>query len=72
MTLDQRSHISALAKTLRVSQTDLVGGPHLTADPGAGGARVQWTRIVTDRRLFSGPTWGSRVLFEEAQQEALT
>ncbi|XRQ15048.1 helix-turn-helix domain-containing protein [Actinomadura welshii] len=31
--LDRRSHISALAKTLRVSETDLVGAPHLTADP---------------------------------------
>ncbi|MDL4773310.1 helix-turn-helix domain-containing protein [Actinomadura xylanilytica] len=31
--LDRRSHIAALASALRVSETDLVGGPHLTADP---------------------------------------
>lgn len=31
--LDRRSHIAALAAALRVSETDLVGGPHLTKDP---------------------------------------
>ncbi|GAA4242603.1 helix-turn-helix transcriptional regulator [Actinomadura meridiana] len=31
--LDRRSHISALATALRVSEKDLIGGPHLTADP---------------------------------------
>ncbi|GLY86012.1 helix-turn-helix domain-containing protein [Actinoallomurus iriomotensis] len=31
--IDRRSHISALAAALRVSETDLVGGPHLTSDP---------------------------------------
>jgi transcriptional regulator with XRE-family HTH domain len=31
--LDRRSHISALAAALRVSETDLVGGSHLTRDP---------------------------------------
>jgi transcriptional regulator with XRE-family HTH domain len=30
--LDRRSHISALASALRVSETDLVGGPHLSSD----------------------------------------
>src|ERR1700735_3102718 len=30
--LDRRSHITALANALRVSETDLVGGPHLSAD----------------------------------------
>jgi transcriptional regulator with XRE-family HTH domain len=30
--LDRRSHISALAEALRVSETDLVGGPHLSSD----------------------------------------
>ncbi|WP_067832993.1 helix-turn-helix domain-containing protein [Actinomadura kijaniata] len=35
--LDRRSHISALASALRVSETDLVGGPHLTADPVQAG-----------------------------------
>jgi transcriptional regulator with XRE-family HTH domain len=30
--LDRRSHIAALASALRVSETDLVGGPHLSAD----------------------------------------
>ncbi|GLW64304.1 transcriptional regulator [Actinomadura rubrobrunea] len=31
--LDRRSHIAALASALRVSETDLVGGPHLGPDP---------------------------------------
>lgn len=31
--LDRRSHVSALANALRVSESDLVGGPHLTPDP---------------------------------------
>jgi transcriptional regulator with XRE-family HTH domain len=31
--LDRRSHIAALANALKVSETDLVGGPHLTPDP---------------------------------------
>lgn len=30
--LDRRSHIAALAAALKVSETDLVGGPHLSAD----------------------------------------
>lgn len=31
--LDRRSHIAAIASALRVSEADLVGGPHLSADP---------------------------------------
>src|SRR5437868_5757110 len=31
--VDRRSHIAALAAMLRVSEVDLVGGPHLTPDP---------------------------------------
>jgi transcriptional regulator with XRE-family HTH domain len=31
--LDRRSHIAALASALKVSETDLFGGPHLTPDP---------------------------------------
>ena len=30
--LDRRSHVAALASALRVSETDLVGGPHLSQD----------------------------------------
>jgi transcriptional regulator with XRE-family HTH domain len=30
--LDRRSNIAALASALRVSETDLIGGPHLSAD----------------------------------------
>ena len=33
--LDRRSHIAALASALKVSESDLVGGPHLTARPAA-------------------------------------
>jgi len=35
--LDRRSHIAALALALQVSETDLVGGPHLGADPAQAG-----------------------------------
>ncbi len=31
--LDRRSHIAAIASALRVSEADLAGGPHLSADP---------------------------------------
>jgi transcriptional regulator with XRE-family HTH domain len=31
--LDRRSHIAALAAALKVSETELTGGPHLTRDP---------------------------------------
>ncbi len=30
--LDRRSHIAAVASALRVSETDMVGGPHLSRD----------------------------------------
>jgi transcriptional regulator with XRE-family HTH domain len=30
--LDRRSHVAAIASALRVSETDLAGGPHLSAD----------------------------------------
>ena len=30
--LDRRSYIAAVASALRVSETDLVGGPHLSPD----------------------------------------
>jgi transcriptional regulator with XRE-family HTH domain len=33
--LDRRSHIAAIASALRVSETDLVSGPHLTPGPAA-------------------------------------
>ncbi|MEV6158474.1 helix-turn-helix transcriptional regulator [Nonomuraea sp. NPDC052129] len=31
--LDRRSYIAGLAAALRASESDLVGGPHLSADP---------------------------------------
>jgi transcriptional regulator with XRE-family HTH domain len=31
--LDRRSHIAAVASALRVSESDLIGGPHLSTDP---------------------------------------
>lgn len=38
--LDRRSHIAALAEALRVSETDLVGGPHLGKDPVQSGPHL--------------------------------
>jgi hypothetical protein len=31
--IDRRSHIAALAAALKISETELTGGPHLSADP---------------------------------------
>lgn len=39
-TLDRRSHISALAAALRVSESEIVGGPHLSDDPERLGAHT--------------------------------
>jgi transcriptional regulator with XRE-family HTH domain len=36
--IDRRSHIAGLAAALRVSETEIVGGPHLSADPIQSGA----------------------------------
>lgn len=33
LALDRRSHVAALATALRVSEIDIIGGPHLSADP---------------------------------------
>lgn len=33
LALDRRSHIAAVAAALRVSEADIVGGPHLSEDP---------------------------------------
>ncbi|WP_242888370.1 helix-turn-helix domain-containing protein [Actinomadura litoris] len=38
--LDRRSHIAAVAQALQVSETDLMGGPHLTQDPVQSGPHV--------------------------------
>ncbi|MBT2207879.1 helix-turn-helix transcriptional regulator [Actinomadura sp. NEAU-AAG7] len=35
--LDRRSHIAAVAQALQVSETDLMGGPHLSTDPTQAG-----------------------------------
>ncbi|GAA4081722.1 helix-turn-helix transcriptional regulator [Actinomadura miaoliensis] len=45
--LDRRSHISALAHALQVSETDLVGGPHL----GRGPARSDPHAVIPPIRL---------------------
>jgi transcriptional regulator with XRE-family HTH domain len=50
--LDRRSHIAALASALKVSETDLVGGPHLSP------TRSKPTRTWASRRFVypSRPT----------------
>jgi len=48
--LDRRSHIAALASALQVSETDLVGGPHLSADRQAQSLSV----IRAQRHRLSG------------------
>lgn len=52
--LDRRSHISALASALRVSEVDLVGGPHLSADreQAAGHAYVPALRVALQTNML--------------------
>lgn len=55
--LDRRSHISALAAALRVSETELVGGPHLSADPvqSAPHATIPAIRAALLTNTFTSP-----------------
>lgn len=55
--LDRRSHIAALARALRVSETDIVGGPHLTADPIQAGphATIPALRVALQTNSLTQP-----------------
>lgn len=55
--LDRRSHVAAIASVLRVSETDLVGGPHLTADPVQAGphATVPAVRAALTTNTLTAP-----------------
>lgn len=55
--LDRRSTICALAGALRVSETDLTGGPHLTADPSqsAPHTTIPALRIALSTNTLTNP-----------------
>ncbi|MEV4254581.1 helix-turn-helix transcriptional regulator [Spirillospora sp. NPDC049652] len=55
--VDRRSHIAALAAALRVSEAELVGGPHLTADPVQAGphAMIPALRIALTANTLTAP-----------------
>ena len=55
--LDRRSHIAALANALKVSETDLVGGPHLTPDPLQGDPHmgIPVLRVALQTNTLSTP-----------------
>jgi transcriptional regulator with XRE-family HTH domain len=55
--LDRRSVISALAVALRVSETDIAGGPHLGADPLQSGphAHIPGLREALALNTIGGP-----------------
>jgi transcriptional regulator with XRE-family HTH domain len=55
--LDRRSHIAAIASALKVSETDLVGGPHLTADPVQADphASIPPLRVALETNSLSDP-----------------
>ncbi|MFC7731306.1 helix-turn-helix domain-containing protein [Actinomadura keratinilytica] len=48
--LDRRSHISAVAAALRVSEVDLTGQPYMTADDGKNGPHA---KIAAMRRALA-------------------
>jgi transcriptional regulator with XRE-family HTH domain len=56
-TIDRRSTISDLAAALRVSETDLTGGPHLGSDPEQSGphAAVPALRVALSVNLIGEP-----------------
>jgi transcriptional regulator with XRE-family HTH domain len=56
--LDRRSHIASVAAALRVSETDLTGGPHLTEDPIQANPhlRIPAIRAVLQTSTLSEPT----------------
>jgi len=55
--LDRRSMISALAAALRVSETELTGGPHLTSDPvqSAPHSAIPALRVALHTNTFTTP-----------------
>lgn len=55
--LDRRSYIAQLASALRVSETDLVGGPHLSADPIQAGPHsvIPALRVALQTNTLSDP-----------------
>jgi len=55
--LDRRSHISALAAALRVSETELTGGPHSGTDPlqSAPHTAIPALRIALQTNSLSSP-----------------
>jgi hypothetical protein len=55
--LDRRSHIAALARALKVSETDLVGGPHLTPDPLQSDPHmgIPALRVALQTNTFTAP-----------------
>lgn len=55
--LDRRSHIAALASALKVSETDLVGGPHLTPDPLQSDPHmgIPALRVALQTNTFTAP-----------------
>jgi|HubBroStandDraft_1064217.scaffolds.fasta_scaffold14882_5 transcriptional regulator with XRE-family HTH domain len=55
--LDRRSHIAALASALKVSETDLAGGPHLgpDADQSAPHSGIPALRVALETSRLSDP-----------------
>jgi Helix-turn-helix domain len=55
--LDRRSYIAVIAGALRVSETDLVGGPHLTADPVQSGPHmaIPALRVALETNSLTNP-----------------
>ncbi|GAA0933742.1 helix-turn-helix transcriptional regulator [Nonomuraea longicatena] len=55
--LDRRSYVASLSTALRVSEADLVGGPHLTQDPVQAGphSTVPQMRIALQTNTLTEP-----------------
>ena len=71
--LDRRSHIAALASALRVSETDLVGGPHLSADRQQSDPHMSIPALrvaIFSNTLTSAVTERARALMDLAREVA--
>ncbi len=71
--LDRRSHIAALASALRVSETDLVGGPHLSADRQQSDPHMSIPALrvaIFSNTLTSAVTERARALTDLAREVA--
>jgi transcriptional regulator with XRE-family HTH domain len=69
--LDKRSHIASFARALRVSEADIIGGPHLSADPvqSAPHAGIPALRVALETNTITSPACDRARPLEELVRE---